>query len=147
MASGSLEARRCSRGRCHGTTAHRLGEWHGWGCASIIVVSGSWVIGVGTVIVVIGTIVFHVGCLPLAIIKVLLVERSDPVGTLLGVVSRVVWWQRAHPESQTASIPADIMGVQGFWCLLWKFRQLGILSWCFFVHIGSMDIDGRDHQG
>jgi hypothetical protein len=122
MASGSLEARRGSRGRSHGATAHRLGEWHGWRCAGIIVVSGGWVVGVGTVIVVLGAVVFIVGCLPLTLIKVLLVERSDPVGTLLGVVSRVLWWQRTDTESQAASIPVSIMCVQGLRCLFWKFR-------------------------
>jgi hypothetical protein len=45
----------------------------------------------------------------LALIEILLVKGADPVGTLLGIVGRVLWGQRAHTEGQSAGVTVGII--------------------------------------
>jgi hypothetical protein len=126
MASSTLEARRSTGRRGHGTTTNGLRVRSSRGGSCIEIIASSWVVGI-TAVVKLGTIVFVVGGLPFTIVKVLLIEGTDTVGTLLGVVRRVLWRQGAHTESQPAGVAAVVVIKGDIKVLLGFFVQLRLL--------------------
>jgi hypothetical protein len=151
MASGSLEAWRCSRWRRHRTTGDRLGEWSSTR-SGIIILAGSWVIDetsrITTILIELGPEVLVVcGLLAaLALIEVLLVEGANPISTLFGVVSGVLWGQRAQSESHPAGIAAVIICRIQIVRFLWKFWMLVIVAWGIMLLyvFCAMDVDHRE---
>jgi hypothetical protein len=159
MASSTLEPWRSPRRRGHGTTSDGLRVRSSRGSSRIEIVASSRVVDIAS-FVELGTIVFVVGGLPLTVIEVFLVEGTDTVGTLLGVVGRVLWGQGTHAESQPAGIAAvvvvkgDIEVLLGFFVQvrllvvivgLVSFRSVNIdrqLRLAFITVITSSDITG-----
>lgn len=140
----SLESRRSTRGWCHGTTTNRLSErCRHWRVKVIVIfVVVAHLVGIGVVFrpVVLLVVCFSPG---LAFVKVFLVERPDSVGTLLGVVSWILWGQRSQPESHPSGVATSAETVV-VGCLRgidfgyrWWFGDRGII-------INPGDIHGRN---
>jgi hypothetical protein len=140
MASSTLEARRSTGRRGHGTTTNGLRVRSSRGGSCIEIIASSWVVGI-TAVVKLGTIVFVVGGLPFTIVKVLLIEGTDTVGTLLGVVGRVLWGQGAYTESQPAGIAAVVVVKGNIEVLLGFFVQLRLLVMVGLVSFRSVNVD------
>jgi hypothetical protein len=140
MASSTLESWRSPGRRGHGTTSHGLRERSSRGSSRIEIVASSLVVYVAS-FVEFGTVVFVVSGLPLTVVEIFLVEGTDTVGTLLGVVGRVLWGQGAYTESQPAGIAAVVVVKGDIEVLLGFFVQLRLLVMVGLVSFRSVNVD------
>jgi hypothetical protein len=148
MPGSSLEAGWCAWGRRHGTTINGLSVWR-WNC--IVVIASDRIVDVALIAIILEVFrtVVLVNGFParLRLVEVLLVERPNTVGTLLRIVCRILWRQRAksqgEPTSVTTNIKALILRLQRLLgdsrscCMIWgRVTLLGIF--------GPVDVHCRD---
>jgi hypothetical protein len=132
MTGCTLESGRGTWRRGHGATIDWFSVWC-WNCVEVL--PCYWIVDVVVVVMIIVRVKVLIVCFPLpglTLVEILLVKGTNAVGTLLGVVSRVLWWQRAKAHCHAAGIATRVESQVGLRWLL-RQRRHGCMTMIFFA--------------